>query len=216
MSRLEVARTEDFTVTGAGEAETWTRTEWHAMARVGTGRAAYATRFKVLYSDQAVYFLVECEDRRLTCTCTQDFDDLFKEDVVEVFIWPDTGQNLYFEYEISPLGLELAILVPNHEGRFMGWRPWHYEGRRVIRRATSVRGGEKRPMAAVEGWSAEFGLPFALFQGMGGMPPRSGTQWRANVYRIDYDDGAGSQWAWCERTGGNFHDFRSFGTFVFE
>jgi hypothetical protein len=40
-------------------------------------------------------------------------------------------------------------------------------------------------------------------------------RWRANLYRIDYDADRPSQWAWCTRTGGNFHDFRRFGTLRF-
>ena len=46
----------------------------------------------------------------------------------EVFLWPDERDPIYFEYEISPLGRELPILVPNLDGKFLGWRPWHYEG----------------------------------------------------------------------------------------
>ena len=36
-----------------------------------------------------------------------------------------------------------------------------------------------------------------------------------NLYRIDYDTGEGMQWAWCPATGGNFHDYKNFGTIVF-
>ena len=45
------------------------------------------------------------------------FDQLF--DVFEVFLWTDEKQPIYFEYEISPLGYELPILVPNFGGKFL-------------------------------------------------------------------------------------------------
>ena len=213
-TEMRVERVDDFEVTGDGNADAWARSGWHTMARVG-GASSYASRCKVLYSGTGVYFLVECEDRKLTCTMTQDFDDIYREDVVEVFLWPHEAQDLYFEYEISPLNVELPILVPNHRGGFMGWRPWHYEGNRRTRRATSVQGGAKAPGALVQAWTSEFFLPFALFAGLGNTPAMPGTKWRGNMYRIDYDDGKPSQWAWCERAGTNFHSFRDFGTLIF-
>ncbi len=44
----------------------------------------------------------------------------------------------------------------------------------------------------------------------------AGEQWRANFYRIDYDQAPASQWAWCPHTGGNFHKIAGFGTLLFE
>jgi hypothetical protein len=134
---------------------------------------------------------------------------------VEIFLWPDESHPLYFEYEISPLGVELPILVPNRDGKFFGWRPWHYGDERLVRRATSVRGGEKLPLARIEEWTAEFFIPFALLIAVIPGIPKPGCRWRANMYRIDYDDGQPSHWAWCPDTRTTFHDFRHFGTFLF-
>ena len=212
---LTIAKVDDFEVTGNGEAGQWSKAEWQALKLVGKAKTGYATRGKLLYSDKGIYFLFDSEDKKLTCTMFQDYQDIYREDVIEVFLWPNEAQDLYFEYEISPMGVELPILVPNHKGGFMGWRPWHYEGERQTRRATFVRGGPRSPMAAVEGWMAEFFIPFALLRGLGNTPPAKGSSWRANLYRIDYDSGEATQWAWCEKTGANFHDFRNFGALRF-
>ena len=213
---LMVPRMADFALTGKGLAEAWLGAEWQVLARVGDGKADYPTRAKVVYSDNGIYFLVECADQRLTYTMTQDNDDIYREDVVEVFLWPFEEQHVYFEYEISPLDVELSILVANHQGRVHGWLPWHYEGARRVRHATTVQGGPQASMAEVKGWTTEFFFPFSLFAGLGNVPPTSGTRWRGNIYRIDYDAAPTSQWAWCPDTGGNFHDFLNFGTLVFE
>ena len=213
--KLTISKVSDFEVTGDGSAAAWQRLEWLPLARVGATPCEYATRGKVAWSAEGLYFLFDCEDRKLVCSLQRDFDDIYREDVIEVFLWPNEAQELYFEYEISPLNVELPILVPNHKGGFMGWRPWHYEGDRVTRRATAVRGGPKAAMAAVTGWSAEFFIPFALLRGLGNVPPAPGSAWRANLYRIDYDTGKAAQWAWCPDTGTNFHGFRQFGTLVF-
>lgn len=214
--QLSVPLVDDFEVTGSGEAPAWAGAAWERLARVGEGPGDYATRVKTAYSPTGLYVLFDCEDTRLTCTMTQDNDDLFREDVVELFLWTDERQPLYFEYEISPLGVELPILVSNSGGSFHGWLPWHYEDGRRIRARTSVRGGAAVPLAAVTGWMAEVFIPFALFQGLGNCPPHRATTWRANFYRIDYDEAPASQWAWCERTGPHFHNYKGFGTIRFE
>jgi hypothetical protein len=211
---MSVIKVKDFDVTGSGDAAAWSHAQWHSLQFLG-GTLGYLTRAKVLYSDSGIYFLVDNEDSRLNCTLNRDFGDLFKEDVVEVFLWPDTAQRVYFEYEISPLGKELPIMVCNSDGHFHGWLPWHYEGARCTRRAVSVRGGPQEPGAAVTGWTAEFYIPFNLLTGLGNVPPSRGTVWRGNIYRIDYDAERASRWGWSPGCQGNFHDVRKFGTLVF-
>lgn len=209
-----LSKVHDFTLTGDGSAAVWREIPWLPLMRVGGG-AGYETRAKAAYSGSGLYFMLDCEDQILTCRDRHDFDDLFADDVFELFIWPDPRQSLYFEYELSPLGAELPILVPNRDGRFVGWRPWHYEGSRLTRRSTSVRGGPAQAGASVKGWTAECFIPFDLFCGFAATPPSVGDTWRLNLYRIDYDRGDTSHWAWSTATGTNFHDFQGFGSMVF-
>ena len=82
----------------------------------------------MLYSEKGIYVLFDGTDKTLTATMREDFLDLWTEDVFECFFWTDEKHPIYFEYEISPLGHELPILIPNLDGTFLGWRPWHYEG----------------------------------------------------------------------------------------
>jgi len=212
---MKISCVNDFEVSGDGSASAWQSVPWEPLVRVGEGKASHASRTKILWSQTGLYFLVDCEDRQLTCTMTQDGDDLFREDVVEVFLWPDEAHPVYFEYEISPLNFELPILVSNHEGTFHGWLPWHYIGPRRVRHATSVRGGTREPGAAVTGWSAEFFIPFELFSGLGNTPPKAGSRWRANIYRLDYDAGEASHWAWNPETAHRFHNYQQFGVLEF-
>ena len=108
----------------------------------------------------------------------------------------------------------MPIIVPNYKEKFFGWLPWNYEGDKKVVHATSARGGEKAGGAQVEGWMAEFFIPYRLLEPLPKVPPQSGTRWRANMYRIDYDKGA-SHFSW-KKTTGTFHDYKNFGTFVFE
>lgn len=203
----------DFEVNGTGRNPAWQGADWLPLTRVGDGPLQYATRAKLRWSETALYALVACDDARLSCSIREDNANIFTEDVVELFLQPDEAHPLYFEYEVSPLGVELPILVANCNGKFHGWLPWHYEGERKVRKAVTVR-GPAEPGAAIEGWTAEFAIPFALFSGVCASP-RPGDRWRGNVYRIDYDSGAASQWAWATATGPRFHEYTSFGHLLF-
>jgi hypothetical protein len=158
---------------------------------------------------------MDAEDRKITATMKADFLDLWNEDVFEFFLWPSEQYPVYFEYEISPLGFELPIIIPNFGGEFLGWRPWHYDGERKTQKATSVMGGQKRSGARTKAWKAEVFVPYDLLKPLQNVPPEPGTRWRANFYRVDYDDGKNTSWDWV-RVGRSFHEFEKYGTLIFE
>ena len=211
---LTIVKCEDFEVTGDGAYGSWSSTEWVTIQKRTDNSVTYHTKAKAMYSETGIYFLFDCQDKTLTTTLNGDNLDLYEEDVVEVFLWTGEDFPVYFEYEISPLNYELTIMVPNYKGKFFGWLPWHYEGERKTRHATSTKGGPKEHGASVEGWMTEFFIPYELLTPLPQVPPKSGTRWRANMYRIDYDHGQ-TLFTWQEirRT---FHDYENYGTFVFE
>jgi len=214
LPEMTVAATEDFELTGDGSAPSWERAEWVPLHQRGEDGPGYETRVKVLYSATGLYVLMDGADARITATMTEDFLDLWHEDVFEVFLWTDEAYPVYFEYEISPLGYELPILIPNFGGEVLGWRPWHYEGERRTRRATATLGGPRESGATVTGWRAEVFLPWALLEPLQGVPPESGSVWRANFYRVDHDGATPTAWHWAPVTG-TFHEFTRFGVLRF-
>lgn len=211
---VTVKKTSDFKVTGDGSSKNWKATEWISLSEQGPDISGLKSQAKVLYSEKGIYFLFNCEDKKLTATLKEDFLDLFREDVVEVFLWTEESFPVYFEYEVSPLNFELPIIIPNYKGKFFGWRPWHYEGDKKTIHETSVTGGKKESGSSITGWMAEFFIPYKLLEPLPNVPPKPGTKWRANMYRIDYDKGA-SHFAW-QKTSGSFHEYNKFGTFIFE
>ncbi|MFZ0391904.1 MAG: carbohydrate-binding family 9-like protein [Calditrichia bacterium] len=212
-SVYKVARTSDFELNGQGSAETWEKAPWLVLSS-RKDSSPLQTRARALYSDSGLYVLFENEDRQITATMRENFADLWHEDVVEIFLWTDEDFPVYFEYELSPLNYELPILIPNLKGKFLGWRPWHYEGERRTRHKiwidSSGTGANK-----VKSWHAEFFIPFKLLTPLGNVPPGPGTRWRVNLYRGDYDLGHFESWAW-QPVEKRFHEYEKFGTFVFE
>ncbi len=205
----------DFEITGDGQAAAWKTTEWTELNKRGKGAHDYAVRVKLLYSPTGLYVFMESTDSMLTASLPNDFDDLWNEDVFEVFLWTDERYPVYFEYEISPLNKELPIIIPNFEGKFFGWRPWHYEGERKTKKAVKILGGTQASGAKIQGWRAEVFFPYDLLKPLENVPPKSGMRWRTNFYRVDYDDGKSTAWDWA-RVGPSFHEYKKFGTLVFE
>ena len=214
---LRIKQTEDFAITGDGSAKNWSKANWVELTqRTNLEKRDLSTRVKVLYSDTGIYFLFDCEDDVLTATMDSHFMELWREDVVEVFLWPDETNTVYFEYELSPLNYELPILVVNNEGELSHWIPfdYSYKGDRKTRHKTSVKGGEQKSGSSITKWTAEFFIPFELLRPLNNIFPEPGTTWKANMYRVDYDVGT-THWTW-QPIEVNFHDYEMFGTFLFE
>lgn len=142
-----------------------------------------------------------------------DFLDLWTEDVVEVFLWPDETCAVYIEYEISPMNYELAIMVSNQKGDLVRWQPFHYDKDRQTRHATHIEVDKRKKW--VKGWRAEFFLPYKLLRPLSMVPPSSGSIWRENFFRVDYDEKEVEVWAW-KATGESFHEYQRFGHLYFE
>ena len=207
---ITVKKTKDFVFNGEGNADAWKATNFIKLKKKTATGVNYTTLFKILYSDTGIYCLFHCEDSLITSTLKEDFADLYNEDVVEAFFWPNEKSVMYFEYELSPYNYELPILVPNYNGKFLGWRPWHYEKERKTKHAASIhKQGDK-----IIGWTAEFFIPYKLLNPLENVPPRAGSRWRANFYRIDYDRG-NQYWTW-QPTNVSFHEYQKFGTIIFE
>jgi hypothetical protein len=203
---LHIPTTQDFELTADTNALHWSSLPWIQLQQHGNNTVSYHTKVKLQYSPKGIYCLYWCEDKKTTATLKEDFANLFHEDVVEIFFWTDESVPIYLEYELSPLNYELVILVPHLENRVHGWRPWHYEGERKTKHLTRILDDRS--------WIAEFFIPFKLLNPLGNVPPKPGTQWRANIYRIDYDQGQ-TLWTW-QPINNSFHDYEMFGTFIFD
>jgi len=212
---LLVKKCDDFAITGKGDNAAWDKTSWTPLKKLDAGGTDYETKFKILYSPNGVYLLFDGKDNKITTTYQNDFEDLFKGDVFEVFFHTDTKLPLYFEYEINHLNKELVLIIPNLDGKINGWIPWHYENDRRTKKMVSVNGGKAEMNSAIQSWSAEIFFPYKLFSPLGNVPPKSGTIWNANFYRLDYDNGKMIKYAWgpVERS---FHEFRKFRPIQFE
>ncbi len=220
LSEMIIQKTDDFTITGNGSSENWSKVNWTELPQRTNEEndSDRKTFVKVLYSTTGIYFLFRCEDDVVSATITSNFEELWHEDVVEVFLWPNEAEEVYFEYELSPLNYELPILVSKTDSGQSHWIPFEYsykdgDSRKTIHE-TSASGGDLESGNTITEWRAEFFIPFELLIPLKNRIPESGTTWRANMYRVDYDYGS-TNWTWQPVTT-NFHDIYNYGTFIFE
>ena len=210
-----ISQTSDFEINGFGDHANWEKASWITLELLDVTKNKYDTKCKVLYSETGLYMYASCEDRLISTSFQQDQGDIWNGDVFEVFLQTDEKNPLYFEYEINPLGAELAILVPNKNGEFFGWSPWHYEGERKVKKIVRVYDGNMEAGSEISKWTAEIFIPYALFRGLRNVPPKSGTKWKANFCRLDYDSGKMVKWSWSpiETT---FHEYKKYRTLLFK
>lgn len=216
-SNIQVIQTRDFEITGRGSSKHWDATEEITLNQnpVSENQPYFLTTVKLLYSGTGLYFLFHCEDNLLSASMESDYMNLWQEDVVEVFLWPDENKPVYFEYELSPLNYELPLVISRSPNGLRRWRPFQLseDDHEMTSHQTFIEQGKKEPGAAISAWRAEFFINYELLRIIGCTPPVSGTQWRANFYRIDYD-AKQTLWSW-QNTKNSFHELETFGTLHF-
>ncbi|MES1224544.1 MAG: carbohydrate-binding family 9-like protein [Bacteroidota bacterium] len=212
---LLVHRCNDFIITGKGDNAEWDKTKWTSLTKLNQPGKEYKTKFKILYSAKGIYVLFNSDDEKIGTEYKNDFENLFTADVVEVFFHPEPAQTTYFEYEVSPLEYELVLLILNTNGKFGSWMPWHYEDKKKVIKKVNIIGGEMKPGASIQSWSAELFFPFQLLSGLLNTPPVSGTRWNANFCRLDYDTGNQVMFSWSP-VRNSFHEFKKYYSLQFE
>lgn len=212
---LLVRQCHDFNMTGRGDNAEWGKTEWNVLTKLDSGGRNYESKFKILYSSFGIYVLFNGEDNKITTKFDEDFENLYEGDVFEVFFHTNPKLPLYFEYEINQLNKELVLIIPNLKENIYGWIPWHYENERRVKKMVNISGGKKKVNAFINSWSAELFFPYKLFNPLENVPPKSGTVWNANFYRLDYDNGNMMKWSWAP-VKNSFHEFEKFWPIKFE
>lgn len=212
---LLVRKCQDFSFNSERINPEWDKASWHQLSKLDPGGEDYLSKFKILYSGKGIYLLFDGQDNKITTKFDKDFENLYEGDVFEVFFHPDKNTPLYLEYEINQLEKELILIIPNLNGKFYGWVPWHYENERKVIKKISIEGGKMETGSTLKSWRAELFFPYELFSPLSNIPPVSGTIWNSNFYRLDYDSGNMIKWAWAP-INKSFHEFKKFRPIKFE
>lgn len=224
---LVIPKVADGELTGSGMQPFWETIPWQSMTKLDGGGPDYTSRFKMAYSNTGIYVLFEGQDSLVSTTYTEDFGELWKGDVFEVFFHPDQAEHLsnnnkggkttsYVEYEINALGKELVLFLNRRDGKVQSRYPSRYEGARRISKAVHMQKSSGSGTATIEKWSAEIYFPFILLTDAIHTVPTSGTVWHANFCRIDHDSGHPVKWSWSPGITRSFHELAAFLEITFE
>jgi len=137
-------------------------------------------------------------DDGVVATLSRRDEPLWKEDVFEVFLAPPGRRpDVYFEFEVNPLGALFDARIESPELRRETMRvdvTWNCAGYRAKVRTRPGR------------WSATLSIPLAPLGG------EASGQWRANFFRIDRGDtDEYSAWSPTGADPPDFHRPESFG-----
>jgi len=137
-------------------------------------------------------------------------EPLWEHDVVEVFLSPERLTE-YFELEVNPLGttFDARIESPDkHRGTMRTFLDWTCDGLFAAVRNAVGSGGAMTTETVIR-------VPFASV----GAVPAPGTEWRANLFRIDRHPEHGDEFTAWQATGkvpADFHVPAAFGVLRFE
>jgi len=164
------------------------------------------TSLRVALRGKTLCVRFDGRDDAVVATYRKRDENLWEEDVFEVFLAPVDPPHLYFEFEVNPLGtlFDARVDSPNLVRAGMNVdRSWNCAGL-----SATVR---QRPGR----WSAALSIP--LEELCDPIPAR----WRANFYRVDRGAPGGasdefSAWSPILKQPADFHEARRFGALRLE
>ncbi|HEY2412880.1 MAG TPA: PQQ-dependent sugar dehydrogenase [Pirellulaceae bacterium] len=144
--------------------------------------AKTATKAKLLWDRDNLYFFAELEDHDLFADLLQHDDRTWLNDVFELFFRPDDAKPPYYEFQVNAAGTMLDIYFERKGVAFDQAKAdgeFHWQAK-VVRRGTLDNRTDRD-----EGWSVEGRIPWSDFARTGGRPA-NGDVWRFALCRYDY------------------------------
>ena len=154
---------------------------WAAAGKAREPRTA--TRARLLWDDEHLYFVAEMADRDLYADIAEHQGELWYNDVFELFFKPAADKLAYYEFEVNAANatLELAIAA-----RGAGGYPRFKRTTRVeMKTAVALDGTLNRWQDKDGGWTVEGRFRWRDFAPTGGAP-KPEDSWAFNLCRYDY------------------------------
>ena len=216
---------EPLVIDGRGDEAAWQKAEPLRLVDViDLNRTEHSrgTEVRMLWDGNALYMLFTSADPDVWSTLTDRDAPLYEEEVIEIFIDPDSNGRNYVEISVNPVNALFDMLVPGDgSGGIAEWNP-------ELSTAVSVAGSANDPNDIDQSWTVELALPWETlntqlldvtrFQEA---PPLIGDLWRFNFYRYErlrengLPTGVVQYSAWSPTGEINFHVPALFGAVTF-
>jgi hypothetical protein len=221
---LPLGAGESIVVDGRLDEPAWQKTApTREFVHPGTGAplgpgAPLGGTVRVRYDDTALYLAFEARDRNVRGGFDASSVDphLWTRDTVELMLDPDgDGDNRdYYEIQVNPQGLVFDSRFDDYNSpRVLPDGPFgHQDFDSHLQRAVTVLGTLDDPSDQDRGYIVEAALPWKSLTKAQQVPPKAGSEWRANFYVMKDNGGV----SWSPILGqGNFHKASRFGRLRF-
>ncbi len=142
-----------------------------------------ATRARLLWDDDNIYFYAEMDDADLFANVTEPDGAAWTNDVFELFFKPSDQALGYYELEVNAANTHMEMYMPSRgSGGYLRWARKH---RFEWQTAVVLRGTLNQSDDRDQGWSVEWRIPWSDFKYTGGRP-QAGDRWRFALCRYDY------------------------------
>lgn len=172
-----------------------------------------AAQVKLLWDEQNLYIGFEFADSDVWGSFEKHDDKLWTQEAAEVFLDPDGDGKTYVELQVSPRNVTFDSWLPGYRQNDNAWDSG-------MQTAVQVQGTLNQRDDKDTGWTVEMRVPMSAVRGrletVKGVPPQIGTEWRANFFRMDQENGKPqTASSWSPPLVGDFHALDKFGSLVF-
>jgi len=146
-------------------------------------KARSATKARLLWDDQFLYFCAEMEDVDLYADVKVHNGMAWTNDVFELFFKPSEDKPAYYEFQVNALNTQLEMFLPSRGAG--GYQRFAPVGKLGMESAVQLDGTLNDWTDKDKGWTVEGRIPWKAFAPTGGRP-KSGAKWRFALCRYDY------------------------------
>jgi hypothetical protein len=177
-------------------------------------KARSATKARLLWDDDYLYFSAEMEDADLYADVKEHNGMCWTNDVFELFFKPAEDKLAYYEFQVNALNTQLEMFLPSRGAG--GYQRFAPAGKMGMESAVKLQGTLNDWTDKDKGWTVEGRIPWKAFERTGGRP-KVGAKWRFALCRYDYSvayerpDLSSS----APLTQSDFHRYEDYGTLTF-
>jgi hypothetical protein len=145
--------------------------------------AKTATKARLLWDKQYLYFAAEMEDSDLYADIKERNGTIWFNDVFELFFKPAEDKLAYYEFQVSAANTQLELFFPSRgSGGYHRFAPLTKLG---MESAVVLQGTLNNWQDKDVGWTVEGRIPLSAFD-LSGANPHPGAKWRFALCRYDY------------------------------
>ena len=180
--------------------------------------AKTATKAKLLWDAEALYFAAEMEDSDIYADITRHDGETWYNDVFELFFKPQADQPGYYEFQVNAAGTVMDMFIPRRGAggyrRFIGERDFHIQAK--VKHQGTLNKWDDADLS----WTVEGRIPWSDFRPAGGKPAMGG-KWHFALCRYDYSVAfEGPELSTCaplgSKGGPDFHHHEDYALLVFD